>query len=75
MTKTTKAADQTIKVDSLPNCGAIVVNFPKPKWIVTIPKNGEFCISYTKHLNWWARMWMRFIGWEVTKVDNNEQDR
>ena len=39
-----------------------------------IPKNGEFHIHHTKHINWWARMWMRFIGWGVTKVEHKDDD-
>ena len=41
---------------------------PKVLWTVQIPANGELHVNYTKNINWWVRMWMRFIGWKVTKV-------
>ena len=44
---------------------------PKTLWIVQIPKDGSFHMHHTKHINWWARMWMRFIGWGVTKGGAN----
>jgi hypothetical protein len=46
-----------------------MINMPKTKWTVQIPKGGELHIYYKKELNWWVRLWMRFIGWGVTKGD------
>jgi len=40
---------------------------PKVLWDVTIPKDNELHIQYTKEINWWARMWMKFIGWGVER--------
>jgi hypothetical protein len=48
-----------------------VIHFTAPmlkvQWVVVIPKGGQFQIHYNKDLSWWARMWMRFIGWGVSK--------
>jgi len=41
---------------------------PKILWLVTIPKDNTLQIRYTKEINWWARMWMKFIGWGVEDV-------
>jgi len=37
---------------------------PKPRWLVSVPAGGCFVICYDK-LNFWQRMWMKFIGWGV----------
>lgn len=37
----------------------------KPKWTTKV---GDFSISHFK-LNIWQRMWLRFIGWKVTRND------
>jgi len=49
-------------------------NAPKTLWIVQIPKGGEFHMHHTKHINWWARVWMRFIGWGVIKSEHKDND-
>lgn len=44
------------------------VSIPATLWEVEIPKGGNFKTFHTKEISWWARMWMRFIGWGVTDV-------
>ncbi len=48
-------------------CKSVIINLPKYKWKVTIPKNGELIINHPK-LSLWQRMWMRFIGWGVERI-------
>lgn len=38
---------------------------PKAEWEVAI---GNMKTVHVK-LNFWQRMWMRFIGWKVRKID------
>ena len=40
----------------------------EPKWIVTIPKKGSFNIYFPDDINWWQRMWIKFIGWGIKKA-------
>lgn len=62
-------AKDKIFIDESVNQGAIFSYVaPKVLWSVQIPAGGEFRINYTKNISWWARLWMRFIGWKVTKV-------
>lgn len=47
---------------------------PNNKWRVEIPKPPKdspfavFTIETPNNINLWQRMWMRFIGWQVTKL-------
>ena len=53
-----RAADQPP-----PTINSIVI--PIPEWRVRIPKGQQGLVIGITKLNWWQRMWMRFIGWGV----------
>lgn len=52
------------------NIGFIIQ--PPVLWHIHIPAGSNaFVIHTTAHLNWWQRMWMKFIGWGVVKHEEN----
>jgi len=51
--------------------GEYTIFTPVKTWEVVIPKSGGLHIHYTTEINWWARMWMRFIGWDVRKCNED----
>ena len=66
------------KLDSSNEASISFYEPPKVLWKVEIPKNGGFYFHYTIELSWWARVWMKFIGWDVEKVDekiNNHEHK
>ena len=43
-------------------------NYTKHKWSMRI---GEFTIYQTCEYSRWRAFWLRFMGWEVKRLDNN----
>lgn len=43
------------------------------KWAVQVPKGGNFIIQYQSDLSFWQRFWMRFIGWDVRKINTGQE--
>lgn len=46
------------------------ITFIKPrviKWTVEIPKGGTLQVHYYEDISFWQRLWLKSIGWGVTK--------
>lgn len=51
------------------------LNLNETKWTVQIPKGGDFYVNYVRHINWWQRLWFRFIGWGVWPYSQKWEDQ
>ena len=44
----------------------------QPKWFMSI---GDFTIVHTTEYSAWRAFWLRFMGWKVTKLENNGEQK